>query len=668
MRRNTRNTDRPDGLRGQRGQAIVLVAMVTVIIIGFLGLAIDGGRAYWERRILQNAVDAAALAASDNYQDSISISASLKAAATEYSANEAIYGTASANPSWTSTTVDITWTGSNDVLHIVTSTSGLITTFDVSSNHLVQLAFMEVLGVPSPVTIGALAEGKAKTGATSGLGLVTLGTGACPSGTTSLSSLNSSQIIVNGGGIQASGSVSAGTITTSGTFADNCTNPVPAGVTATGGKTGGVAPLSDPGFSSGPLTYWTAAQTAGTGVVLQPGIYAGSLSAINNQCYFLAPGVYQLQGGYSTANNALISNDLVPPDAPAWQGSPINAPNYNTAVASPQLWDKPGCSGSFALSTTASLTGLTTGYYGVVVTSTRTDYYPAQAMGGTAYSRESAPSTCRSIQVGVAGQGITVTVNNVPGATGYNVYAAYNATASPCNQLLYGYIGSITNGVTEVAGALGSANATFSATNITTLPIPTSIGAACPLGGSYALLCAAATGQLGVANPPGDGSESAPEGSGSYPFDPAADTYANGAGDRSNSNDCQPRATTATAPCAHAAVTPGGVQLYFPNTSGCMTTAQSSGASLFSGIQYSWIALFAPIANTCSPSLGNTGGLRMVGAIYWPGGNITVSNSGQVPLAGQIICNSLTVSNTAVVTISFNPLNTPSQGYSQISK
>jgi len=642
--------------------------MISLVIIGFLGLAIDGGRAYYERRILQNAVDAAALAASDNYQDSISISSSLISAATEYAANERIYGAASASPSWSSTTVDITWTGSTDTLHIVTATVGLLTTFDVSSSHSVPLAFMQALGVPSPITIGALAEGKAKTGATSGLGIVTLGRGACPGGTPSLSSANTSQIIVTGGGIQTSGSVVAGSISTSGTFADNCTSPVPAGVTATGGKTAGVAPLSDPGFTPGSLTYWTSAQTAGGNVVLQPGTYASSISATSGVCYFLAGGVYQLSGGYSTRNNSMISNDLVPPDAPAWQGSPTNAANYNNSVASPQLWDGPGCSGKFTLAATASVPGLTTGWYGVVVTSTRTDYYPPLAMGGTAYSRESAPSTCHPVQVGVAGQGIKVTVNNVPGATGYNVYFAYNALASPCNQLLYGYVGNIVNGVTETTGSLGSVNGTFNATNVTSLPLPANIGAACTLGSAYATLCAAATGLLASSNPPGDGSETAPEGAGSYPFDPSPDTNANGGGDRANSNDCQPRSTSAGAPCKNAGVTPGGVQLYFPVTAGCMSTTQASGASLFSGIQYSWIALFAPLTNTCGPSLGNTGGLRMVGAIYWPGGDVSISNTGQVPLAGQIICNSLSVSNSAVVTISFNPLNTPSQGYSQIAK
>ncbi|TMD03428.1 MAG: hypothetical protein E6J02_13945, partial [Chloroflexi bacterium] len=73
MPRTTRNTE--------RGQTLVLVAFSLIVLIGLVGLAVDGGRLFWERRTLQNAVDSAALAASDNYQDSQSISSSLQAAA-----------------------------------------------------------------------------------------------------------------------------------------------------------------------------------------------------------------------------------------------------------------------------------------------------------------------------------------------------------------------------------------------------------------------------------------------------------------------------------------------------------------------------------------------------------------------------------------------------------
>src|SRR5260370_22160108 len=56
----------------QQGQAIVLVALLILVLFGMLGLAIDSGRSYVDRRDQQAAVDAAALAAGywyDNYPD-----------------------------------------------------------------------------------------------------------------------------------------------------------------------------------------------------------------------------------------------------------------------------------------------------------------------------------------------------------------------------------------------------------------------------------------------------------------------------------------------------------------------------------------------------------------------------------------------------------------------
>ncbi|MBI3979526.1 MAG: Tad domain-containing protein [Chloroflexi bacterium] len=48
--------------RRQRGQALVLVTLMIVVLLGFAGLTLDSGVAYWNRRMLQNAVDGAALA------------------------------------------------------------------------------------------------------------------------------------------------------------------------------------------------------------------------------------------------------------------------------------------------------------------------------------------------------------------------------------------------------------------------------------------------------------------------------------------------------------------------------------------------------------------------------------------------------------------------------
>src|SRR5437773_11411546 len=56
----------------QEGQAIILIALLILVLFGMLGLGIDSGRGYVDRRDQQTAVDAAALAAGDwweNYQD-----------------------------------------------------------------------------------------------------------------------------------------------------------------------------------------------------------------------------------------------------------------------------------------------------------------------------------------------------------------------------------------------------------------------------------------------------------------------------------------------------------------------------------------------------------------------------------------------------------------------
>ena len=53
----------------QEGQAIVLIALLILVLFAMLGLAIDSGRSYVDRRDQQAAVDAAALAAGDWYDN-----------------------------------------------------------------------------------------------------------------------------------------------------------------------------------------------------------------------------------------------------------------------------------------------------------------------------------------------------------------------------------------------------------------------------------------------------------------------------------------------------------------------------------------------------------------------------------------------------------------------
>ena len=50
--------------RDQRGAVAIIVGLTIAVLVGFAGLALDGGRLYVNKTELQNAADACALAAS----------------------------------------------------------------------------------------------------------------------------------------------------------------------------------------------------------------------------------------------------------------------------------------------------------------------------------------------------------------------------------------------------------------------------------------------------------------------------------------------------------------------------------------------------------------------------------------------------------------------------
>ena len=52
---------------GERGQLLVLFTIAIVVIIGMLGLVLDGGSAFAQRRDEQNVADLAAVAGADAY-------------------------------------------------------------------------------------------------------------------------------------------------------------------------------------------------------------------------------------------------------------------------------------------------------------------------------------------------------------------------------------------------------------------------------------------------------------------------------------------------------------------------------------------------------------------------------------------------------------------------
>src|SRR5665213_1151424 len=87
-------------MRHQRGQAIVLIAVMLAVLVGMAALAIDGARAYALRRDLQEAVDAAALTAGDNLQQTGSYPSAEQAAATNFGKNLMLYAAPGCAPGY----------------------------------------------------------------------------------------------------------------------------------------------------------------------------------------------------------------------------------------------------------------------------------------------------------------------------------------------------------------------------------------------------------------------------------------------------------------------------------------------------------------------------------------------------------------------------------------
>src|SRR5690348_4984530 len=140
--------------RTQRGQAIVLVALILVVLFGFLGLAIDGGRAYVDRRHMQASVDAAALAAAYNYMNNNDYTLAEQAATNQYAEDERLYVPPSCS-GYGSTSVSCTFSDStSQTLSLSVSDHSIAgVSFTATGRHQVPVAIMQLLGSSSTIPI-----------------------------------------------------------------------------------------------------------------------------------------------------------------------------------------------------------------------------------------------------------------------------------------------------------------------------------------------------------------------------------------------------------------------------------------------------------------------------------------------------------------------------------
>jgi hypothetical protein len=153
----------------QQGQAIVLVALLILVLFAMLGLAIDSGRAYVDRRDQQAAVDAAALAAGDwylNYFDiaTYAIPKSVKLYETDlhlYTSVSPIHSfrLVGASSSLTEDTYVYNYPSGYQLTVVATNTQFNGYQFLYSSTHSFPLAFLQIFGGPTNVTIAATATG-----------------------------------------------------------------------------------------------------------------------------------------------------------------------------------------------------------------------------------------------------------------------------------------------------------------------------------------------------------------------------------------------------------------------------------------------------------------------------------------------------------------------------
>lgn len=604
--------------RGQRGQAIVLIALMLAVLIGMVALALDGARGYATRRDLQAAIDAASLAAGDSFQRGGSYANAEQSATSVFAENLRLYAAPSCGPYGTPGaspfTVTCTFSDGTVLTETVSNLGPQGASFSLGASRQVRLEFARVLttgGAPTLVvagsgTVGNLLYTPAVAAlAQSGCG-GTGGTALTVNGSGTLSVIG--DVVTNG-----AVSVSSGSMRVGGDIYAHCQSSVAGSVSAcysSGASTPCSYPdvpgatrsgyrLVDPGYPAPALLGGTQGAPNGN-VNLPAGIYASAPGFSGGHCWFLGGGVYTWQAGYFNLND-LVSNELKPPDEPD--------PSNNTVRAASQFWNSNGlnCAGSVQESRATGI-DMPDGNWAFEVTSTRTDTY-----NGTSYFRESAPSSCDTVNVNPHFNDVQITISNLPGPTAYNIYVAPPSS----------------NGCAGPFGLAASLAVSGPVLNTNTNPCPLFTGGGCTLGhesidmgsilaGGFTPNAAAPPDTSG-AYPPD--SETAPIAVGLPDQNPARGSGASG--DRANENNCESAAGSYTA--CPAAVTPGAVEFNVPS-GGCITTSNSADTYLFSGYQYDWISAYEPPGNSCTNVLGANDNSAYVGLFYAPASTINVSS------------------------------------------
>jgi Flp pilus assembly protein TadG len=702
----------------QKGQAIVLVALLILVLFAMLGLAIDSGRAYVDRRDQQTAVDAAALAAGDWYENFHDLYGStLPKSKQIYQDNLHLYGGSTSDVTTTTLvgpkgnlqqdTDVVTFGGGYSLTIVATDTQFNGYEFQLTTTHSLPLAFIRVFGGPGAVIISATATAivgnQRQTPA-----LLTLSNGNCATdlkGSTTLTILGdtySNGTACVDANLQEAGNCYGAAGSTCSAASYYCYNSTPGFVPyappCNAGDTQGSAvvpapSLPDPAYQPGSIASYATPQSysqynRGSWTEMLPGQYGNfHLTGGSASCAFLDAGVYTWTNGYSSdASGSLLSNELKAPDEESYA-----APG-TTAVANPQFWNQNGvnCAGAFNLTVVTVGAGQGVkhqggaGTWGVELTSVRYDQFldptvtPNPCFAAPGCRRESAPSACKQVSTNDAQPpGIDVNVTrNAPGAQYYDVYV--NPNGCDGTTANFSFVGRfLAPGFTDAGAPPAVATGPYpSGANKTLVsgvlgwPCPAATVSICNLAYNNLSPTVPCFAQSRAKQCQVPDSELAPQCFSGCP--PPAGTLSqenapmklqytpDTGGDVTNENYCVPSFNPgdANAPCAGARVTPGAVQFYMPAGS-CINQNAQGATYVFSGEQYNWIVIYQPAANTCSNSMNGGSATQYIGTIYTPGADWTINGGNRAPLAGQVIVYTATVSGGASVGIDFNPNYAP---------
>ncbi len=304
---------------GERGQAIVILVLAMIVLLGFAGLAIDGGNLYAQRRHAQAAVDNAALAYG------LAMSREETQVVAEDRAEQVLINNGYTDPE--------NWTAANsspgDVDVIIAAPAG--NTIQITLTATIKTAFIHlVYRGPAAYTVTAKAKGTPPVYPFAGYGIVSLrqcsGDGATDANVGSTGGGNTGGINVYNGGIVANLPIPASA---------NCGFHPPnngSGITATGGVCnvgsetdfGGnmdqVTPncndgeaLTDP---MGPLNDNPPVCNQNgsfSGGKWQPGKYDNdpATQAPEPGWGTYAPGIYCIEGGINPSGNGTITGSGV---------------------------------------------------------------------------------------------------------------------------------------------------------------------------------------------------------------------------------------------------------------------------------------------------------------------------------------------------------------------